>query len=116
MSKGNSPWGQIDNTQKTSVSGVMFVDTPSHGGYRVTAKRAKEMHPALFDLAIDYGSRYYWFEEDCDWVAVVITWPELGHSGLFPELLADSSIRANALKSLRYWQPETYKAFIAYKG
>ena len=121
MSKGlksdsmRSPWGQIDDVEKTPISGVTFVSTPGHGGYRVTRKRAQEMHPALFDLAIDYGSRHYWFEEDCNWAAVVITWPIVGRSGLFPELLADSVIRANAMKALCHWQPETYKAVLGLK-
>ena len=126
MSKGlrsdktNSPWGHIDNTEKTPISGVTFVSTPSHGGYRVTVKRAKEMHPALFDLGIDYGGRYYWFEEDCDWVAVELTWLVIGEAraavpwGDRP--VPPSVIRASAMKSLRHWQPETYKRLLGLGG
>ena len=116
MSKGlrsdkmRSPWGEIDSTTKTGVSGVTMVETASHGGYRVTAKRAREMHPALFDLAIDYGSRYYWFEEDCDYVAVLLTWPRIART--WWPTTKWGLIRASLLKSLRHWQPDTYKAVI----
>ncbi len=114
MSKGlrsdkmRSPWGEIDHVGMTSISGVVLVGTSSHGGYRVTRKRAKEMHPALFDLGIDYGSSYYWFEEDCNYVAVLLTWPELYQ----PEGVLPGVARASLLKSLRHWQPETYKAVL----
>lgn len=122
MSKGlrsdkmRSPWGEIEYVEKTGVRGVTFVSTPSHGGYRVTIKRAKEMHPALFGLGIDYGSRYYWFEEDCDWVAVELTWPTVGQSRVDNRSVPTSVIRASAMKSLRQWQPETYKAVLKFSG
>lgn len=104
----NSPWGKIDNTEATGVRGVTWVSTPSHGGYRVTEKRTRDMSPHLYDLAIHYGG-YYWFEEDCDWVAVILTWPEIDADRQSTPM---SVVRANALKSLRRWQPDTYKAFI----
>ncbi len=122
MSKGlrsdkmNSPWGVIDSVEKTPISGVTFVSTPSHGGYRVTVNRAKEMRVCLLDLAIDYGSRYYWFEEDCNYVAVLLTWPEIDADRL-PDIVTGFDVptsvrRATNLKILRHWNPDTYKVIL----
>lgn len=105
-----SPWGKIDYVEKTGVSGVSFVGTASHGGYRVTVNRARDMRTCLLDLAVDYGARYYWFEEDCAYVAVLLTWPQIAQAEYLPEdRVPDSVVRATAMKSLRHWQPETYK-------
>lgn len=101
----HSPWGKIDNTEKTNVRGVTFVSTVSHGGYRVTRLASLAMHPALFDLGIDYGPDYLWFEEDCNYVAVLLTWPSIVATDL-----PASVVRATYLKSLRHWNPEAFKA------
>lgn len=73
--KMTTPWGKIQHSEKVAT-GVTIVDTASHGGYRISPSRYASMNPALKELGFKYGN-YYYFEEDCDWCAVVIAFSEL---------------------------------------
>jgi hypothetical protein len=65
-------WGTIDSV-KTISTGIIFVTTPSHGGYILNKDRYAEMHPTLREASF---SNDQCFEEDCSWCAVCLMWPE----------------------------------------
>ena len=64
-----TPWGTADHIT-ILADGVRRVDTPSHGGYKLDARMNRKVAEAWRQ---DGG----WYEEDCDWAIVVITFPDL---------------------------------------
>ncbi len=70
----STPWGQSDFTESIGP-GILHVMTPSHGGIRVHNCLLADMRPELRKLAIR-TELHGWFEEDCAWAAVVVTWPQ----------------------------------------
>jgi len=75
----NSPWGKPDSVQSHG-EGVWFVSTPSHGGFAVRADLLSKIKPEWVAYARKWAGapfvQYGWFEEDCCWAAVALTWPE----------------------------------------
>ena len=70
----STPWGQSDDAGDAIAPGIVWYDTPSHGGFHLDEDRqAKvlEMFPHFQTFA---GGP--WYEEDCDWVIVVLAFPE----------------------------------------
>lgn len=64
----NSPWGAVDY-RRMIAPGVVFVETPSHGGALVS--------PELVSLIPEnLRTRDGWYEEDCEIAAVIATWPD----------------------------------------
>jgi hypothetical protein len=63
-----TPWGRSDSSTRVA-RGIVFYDTPSHGGYHVapTVNATMPDHLRLADG---------WYEEDCDWSRVVTAFPE----------------------------------------
>ena len=92
-----TPWGESESV-KNIGRGVLFVSTPSHGGYKVPeSELAKMPAPALKTFA-GYG----WYEEDCDWCLVALS---------FPDLFEEDAI-ACAVKTCEGWMSaETCQAF-----
>ncbi len=75
----SSPWGKIDEVTKI-VRGCSIVNTPGHGGVRITEKCLRE-HAINADFlianaAIQYGE-YLWFEEDCNLPMLFFDCPKL---------------------------------------
>lgn len=71
----STPWGQghIDPGHDAEV---YFVSTPSHGGFKVE-KPALDQIPLAWRKASFNGlGMRGWFEEDCDWCMVALTFPE----------------------------------------
>jgi hypothetical protein len=65
-----SPWGAVQ-TQKEIAPGIVSVSTSSHGGIFVS--------PELRDRLVIQDTAYSrdgWFEEDCDWSFVALSFPE----------------------------------------
>jgi len=60
----NTPWGKA-NFIKKYQRGLTWIETPSHGGYRVSCGFAEKFlsEPAR-KLAMKWGN-YWWYEEDC---------------------------------------------------
>lgn len=70
-----SPWGSVDIAIHHAPD-CDFCNTPSHGGFRVAnglLERVESVHGAGFKPWAGRG----WYEEDCDWAAVVAALPEL---------------------------------------
>ena len=68
----STPWGQPDQ-QAEIAPGIIFVSTPSHGGYFLTRER-RAMMPKKYNRDTFAGGD--WFEEDCDWALVALSFPE----------------------------------------
>lgn len=71
----HTPWGSAQYV-KTFGRGIAECGTASHGGVRVSRGLAeKVMLAAVLKQAIKQGG-YYWFEEDCAYALVVLTFPD----------------------------------------
>ena len=95
-----TPWGPAHH-RRDYAEGITFFSTSSHGGFRVSAARLTQMHAALrectsFDLASDGVG---WFEEDIDWCAVALAFPE--H---FP-----AEHLTSAESTLKDWRPDQWE-------
>ena len=60
----NSPWGLVDD-QRVLGPGVLWVNTPSHGGLRVDT-RCVSLSASALRRGIGYGP-IRWYEEDCEY-------------------------------------------------
>lgn len=86
----SSPWGKPDHQEEVAY-GILRVDTPSHGGYKLDRTRNAEVDPSW---RINGG----WYEEDCDWAIVALTFPQF-----FPEDAVEC-----ADECARAWNPHGY--------
>lgn len=68
-------WGEADYTEKIT-RGIVWYGTGSHGGYHVSSTMLKKMPYPLASIGEPDGVGGAWFEEDCDWAAVVYSFPE----------------------------------------
>lgn len=84
----STPWGKADYAYRYA-RGVTSYSCPGHGGFKLSATRQAQVHPALSHIG-DNG----WYEEDCEWSVVAVTFPEL-----FPYKHVEHAI--NSLKN--YW-------------
>ena len=71
----STPWGHADH-QETIAPGIVEVSTPSHGGVWLSAARVLEM-PEMLRAQSRFNNNGNWFEEDCDRVLVVLSFPKL---------------------------------------
>ncbi|CAN7626325.1 DUF7007 domain-containing protein [Neorhizobium sp. LjRoot104] len=88
----STPWGA---SQGATIfgDGVVFHHTASHGGFHLATDRNAKVHPML-------RSSDGFYEEDCFWAAVTIT---------FPALFTTYERRV-AEKTLKDWQPDAWEA------
>lgn len=68
-SRGQTPWG-ISQGTKVYAEGVESHSTAGHGGFKLSAERNEHVYPLL-------RSMDGWYEEDCAWAIVAITFPDL---------------------------------------
>jgi hypothetical protein len=68
-SQVETPWGRAE-TARSQGEGVFFYATPSHGGFRLDARRNAQIPERWRN---DNG----FYDEDCEWAKVVITFPDL---------------------------------------
>ena len=69
-----TPWGRPDH-KETLAPGIVRMDTPSHGGYRVTGE-ALAVIQGRFPTHQPFAGEG-WYEEDQDWAIVALTFPDL---------------------------------------
>ncbi len=100
MHKLYTPWGVADH-QKTIADGLFFVETPSHGGFAVSEELYKKMPPVLRKNSQQYNG-FNWFEEDCQWCCVVIS---------FPSFFSEEEVDM-AYKTLKMWFWQDYEEFM----
>jgi len=103
----STPWGVADNIEKC-IRGVALVQTPSHGGFRISKGRAER---ELSEACRSYGEQmygYYFFEEDCAYALPLYEHPEwfvnIYHSGE-----TESMARESAAETIKRWYPEYFK-------
>lgn len=70
-----TPWGESDSVVELS-NGIRRVGTPSHGGYWVPAKLVQQIPQRFQDYARKWSGSPQWYEEDCAWACVAVTFPE----------------------------------------
>lgn len=72
----STPWGMADGRREVA-NGITWYFTPSHGGIHLSGQRATEIKakaPKLKTFAD--GRECRWFEEDIDFVFVILAFPE----------------------------------------
>jgi len=67
-----TPWGRAQSIQNVA-DGIVFVGTPSHGGFWLAPEHRKTMHKKF--KAQSASKAYY--EEDCDALLVYLAFPEI---------------------------------------
>jgi hypothetical protein len=91
-SSANTPWGAAQGAT-AYAEGIVEYATASHGGFHLSPVRNAAVHPTL-------RSEGGWYEEDCDWAAVAIT---------FPDLFTGFERRC-AETTLKDWFPDAWEA------
>lgn len=86
-----SPWGSVQQS-KEYAKGVTFVSTAGHGGFKLD-----RTHNAKIPLV--FRNKGGWYEEDCEWAKVAITFPEL----------FNEEMNALAHKTAKNWFPDEYE-------
>ncbi len=91
-----TPWG-VSDSYRVYDEGILFISTPSHGGFRVDAELYRQA-AAQGNLPLkpgfwEEGNQYVWFEEDSEWAFVAITFPDKFTSR--EKEIAESTIREN---------------------
>jgi hypothetical protein len=71
----SSPWGAIQDAEQV-FAGVWQVSTASHGGFYLSAERREAMPQKYIQASFNGQGRTGWFEEDCDWSLVCLSFPE----------------------------------------
>ena len=87
-----TPWG-VSQDEKVFAEGIVSVSTAGHGGFCVSPEKQKEM-PKIF-------RRGKWYEEDCEWCFVVLSFPE--HF--------EEEVWKQALSTLMDWYPDLYMEY-----
>ncbi len=91
-SSANTPWGAAQGAT-AYAEGIVEYATASHGGFHLSPERNAAVHPTL-------RSEGGWYEEDCGWAAVAITFPDLFTA--FERRCAETT--------LKDWFPDAWEA------
>lgn len=91
-----TPWGKADHV-KWIAPGITRVDTSSHGGYKVEPMQEQAIRAKFPNMRPFAG--WGWYEEDCDWAYVALTYPNL-----FPPEAQE------AAKASMAWQEEYHQS------
>ncbi len=67
------PWGVIQSADEIAP-GIVHVTTAGHGGYWLSPERRADMPAEYRSIPTFAGGN--WFEEDCDWSLVALSFPE----------------------------------------
>lgn len=96
-----TPWGRAD-TERMIAPGIVEVTTASHGGIHLVPDLNGKVNAVWRDKA-------GWYEEDCDWAIVAVTFPEHFRDKKIedgPEVgLTHEQYAHNVLKR---WYPDEY--------
>jgi len=74
-----TPWGPADFATEYAP-GLVLYSTPGHGGFHVSAEWLAQM-PEPYRSAVPFTQRHGrsgpgWYEEDCDWSIVALSFPQ----------------------------------------
>jgi hypothetical protein len=84
----HTPWGKSQSFEQVT-NGVIFVTTASHGGYKLSAERNKE-------IPMPYRTSDGWYEEDCEAALV----------GYFLQDACFDAFKSIAKETVQHWYPE----------
>ena len=76
----NTPWGPAQTVEVVGTHQghqIVHVTTASHGGYYVPLPLLLAIPPAYRLRAQQWSGSPHWFEEDCEWASVAVTFPDL---------------------------------------
>lgn len=93
-----TPWG-VSQYAEAHGEGITFYGTAGHGGFFVEPELNQQIPEYLRRATCNNQGEAGWYEEDCDWSAVAIC---------FPDRFTAQSVEA-AKETLRGWQPEAYE-------
>ena len=85
-----TPWGIADYTENIG-KGIISVATPSHGGIFVPDHLLHHIPAKLQQWAKKWSRSTNWYEKDCCWSAVALTFPELFEKSAY--IAAKSTIK-----------------------
>jgi len=91
-----TPWGPAISSH-TYAPGITFHETETHGGFHLSPERIAELPRPFRDFQTFAGGA--WFEEDCDWCIVALS---------FPQFFAPGDT-AKALATLKGDRPHLYR-------
>ena len=91
----STPWGMAQSAKNFGV-GIVLYGTASHGGFHVSSGLLRKMAE---DMRGDAYAPLGWFEEDCAWCLVVLSFPER----------FDMQSRLDALDTARRYYPQQYE-------
>src|SRR3974390_413243 len=72
----DTPWGYADHVARRT-RGVTFYSTPGHGGFKVSNGKLCRIPLEWRKASFCEQGMSGWFEEDCDWCLVALSFPEL---------------------------------------
>ncbi len=93
----NTPWGSSQQIEEIAP-GIIFVSTTGHGGYGIAKELWLKM-PSPYRSEGIVTRECFWYEEDCDWALVVLSFPE--H---FSKNIHDA-----AITTAKTWHPYSYE-------
>ena len=70
-----TPWGEAQRIERIAP-GIEFVSTASHGGYRLDSERNSVVPRAWRAAGFNGLPARGWYEEDCDWSMVALTFSQ----------------------------------------
>ena len=91
----STPWG-VAQTARSFGRGIVQYSTAGHGGFHVSSGLLRQMDE---DMRGDKYAPLGWFEEDCAWSMVVLSFPER----------FDLQTRLAALDTLRSTYPQQFQ-------
>ena len=95
-----SPWGIVEGSHTIAV-GIENVWTSSHGGIKLSAMRQSLMPKDIRHELKSYGDPGNgWYEEDCQYIAVVLAFPMYFKSE--PKILREALTIGKSLYPLHY--------------
>ena len=72
----NTPCGRAQGECRDIGNGIQSVSTPSHGGYFVPRHLLEHIPERLRKWAERWSQSEQWYEEDCCWAAVCVSFPD----------------------------------------
>ena len=97
-----TPWGRADFVE-ILAEGIVSVNTPSHGGIKLSRERQAAMPPSM---RCDGG----WYEEDCDWCLPFVVY-QLDIQTHGDPYAVRAILKGYHLDTFRRWHPDAFEAY-----
>jgi hypothetical protein len=88
----NTPWGPSQHTA-TIADGITEVSTAGHGGIFLSPERNDKVPIEWRRASFNGQGLRGWYEEDCDVVLVILTFPEVFEKYAGTKEIAENSFR-----------------------